>query len=158
MYADRDQIGAALGRIPSGCFILTAAVGGRATGVLVSWVQQAAFEPPSLTVCLKHGRPVMELIDASGRFLLNVIGQDWAAMFRHFGRGFTLDEDAFSGLRIEPTEFGPMLRSSISQIGCRVGGRFEIGDHTLYAAEALAAQLVGEPKPYVHLRKSGLSY
>ncbi len=155
---DRDRIGAAVGRIPSGCSILTAEHGGRSSGVLVSWVQQAAFEPPSISVCVKRGRPIVELLEASKRFMLNMIGEDPTAMFRHFGRGFTLREDAFKGLLTTPTEFGPMINGCIAHLGCRMMQRIAVGDHDLFAAQVVASVVVNGAKPYTHLRTTGLSY
>jgi len=158
LNSDRDSIGAAIGRIPSGCAILTAAHAGRSTGVLVSWVQQAAFEPPSVSVCLKKGRPVEPLIQGSGRFLLNLLGQDPTAMFRHFARGFGLDEDAFAGLQTEATDFGPLLEGCIAHLGCEVTNRLSAGDHDLYVARVAAGRAIPGATPYTHVRKSGFSY
>ena len=155
---DRDRIGAAMGTVPSGCSILTAEHAGRSSGVLVSWVQQAAFEPPSLSVCVKRGRPIVELIEASKQFMLNVIGEDPTAMFRHFGRGFTLDEDAFVGLQTTPTDFGPMIDGCIAHLGCRVIQKVAVGDHFLYLAEVVAGDVINGAKPYTHLRSTGFSY
>jgi flavin reductase (DIM6/NTAB) family NADH-FMN oxidoreductase RutF len=155
---DRDRIGLAMGTVPSGCSILTAEHAGRSSGVLVSWVQQAAFEPQSISVCVKRGRPIIELMEASKRFMLNVIGEDPTAMFRHFGRGFTLSEDAFDGLQTTPTEFGPMIDGCIAHLGCRVIQKVAVGDHDLYVAEVMASVVVNGAKPYTHLRSTGLSY
>src|SRR3954468_23702884 len=110
----REAIGAALGRIPSGCAILTVQHRGQSTGVLVSWFQQASFEPPAISVALRKGRPAAELVERSGRFLLNLVGSDSTPMFRHFGRGFSLDEDAFAGLEFEPTDYGTLIRSCLA--------------------------------------------
>jgi len=155
---DRDRIGAAVGRIPSGCSILTAEHAGRSSGVLVSWVQQAAFVPPSVSVCVKRGRQIVELMEGSGRFMLNVIGEDPTAMFRHFGHGFTLNEDAFAGLEITPTEFGPMIDGCIAHLGCLITRKVAAGDHDLYVAQVGASAVVDGAKPYTHLRSTGLSY
>lgn len=158
MKTDRDTIGAAIGRIPGGCSILTATDGEHATGVLVSWVQQASFEPLAITVCLKRGRSVNELVDGSGRFVLNVIGEDVGPMLKHFGKGFTPEEDAFAGLAVRATDFGPIIESCVAFLGCRVIERMSVGDHEVYAAEVMAANVVVEAKPFVHLRASGLTY
>lgn len=85
---DTEQIARALGQVPSGCFVMTVSNAGKATGLLTSWVQQASFEPPMVTVAVKVGRPVEQLLAASGKFVLNHIGENPLAMFRHFGRGF----------------------------------------------------------------------
>jgi flavin reductase (DIM6/NTAB) family NADH-FMN oxidoreductase RutF len=155
---DLETIGVALGRIPSGCSILTAVHDGRSTGLLVSWVQQATFDPPAITVCLKQGRPASQLINASGRFLLNVIGEDSKTLFHHFGKGFALEEDAFNGLSVRETAFGPLIESCIAHLGCKVAKTVPVGDHDLYVGEVVAAGVVEGAKPYTHLRKNGLAY
>jgi flavin reductase (DIM6/NTAB) family NADH-FMN oxidoreductase RutF len=154
----RESIGAAIGRIPSGCAILTVEHEGQATGVLVSWVQQAAFEPLSITVAVKRGRPAGGLIDGAGGFLLNLIGEDPSAMFKHFAKGFAPGEDAFVGLEVEPTEFGPMILAGAAFLGCRVSQKVAVGDHDLYIAEVVAAGVQDGAKPYTHVRKTGLAY
>ncbi len=157
LKAERTAIGEALGRLPSGCSILTVAYEGQSTGVLVSWVQQASFEPPMVSFCLKRGRYVAELLDAAGVFLLNQIGEEPAALFRQFGRGFGRGDNAFQGLEIEPTSFGPLIPGCVGYLGGRVVQRIETGDHDLYVGEVIAGH--GETgNPHVHLRKSGFSY
>ena len=154
-----ESIGAALGRVPSGCAILTVQHASRSTGVLVSWFQQASFEPPSMSVALRKGRPAVELVEQSGRFLLNVIGSNHTPMFRHFGRGFTLEEDAFSGLDTTPTPYGPLIRNCIAHLGCAVTQKVIVGDHDLYVArvECATPPTPGQ-LPYLHIRNNGFSY
>jgi flavin reductase (DIM6/NTAB) family NADH-FMN oxidoreductase RutF len=154
----QETIGAALGRIVGGCSVLTTQHSGRSNGLLVSWVQQAAFDPPSVTVCLKQGRPAARLIDGSKRFLLNVIGECTTPVLKHFGRGFSLEEDAFSGLVTNPTEFGPMLMDCIAHLGCVVQDRVAVGDHDLYIAKVVAGGAVDGAKPLIHIRETGLAY
>ena len=155
---ERPVVGEALGRIASGCFILTVQDGRQSTGVLVSWVQQASFEPPMVTVCLRSGRPAGALVDASERFLLNVIGEDPKPMFRHFGKGFLLDEDAFAGLTVEPTSYGSLISGCPAHLGCRVTQKVGAGDHDLYLAEVEAGRVDESAQPYTHLRGNGFSY
>ncbi len=160
LQEDRETIGKALGRIPSGCSILTASHEEDRTGTLVSWVQQASFEPLAVSVCLKPDRPVVPLIERSGRFLLNVIGEDPSHLFKHFGKGFPPGADAFAGLEIWETPYGPALAEAVAHLGCRVRERVRAGDHDLFVAEVLAgaAGEGGAGKPYVHLRATGLTY
>lgn len=126
--------------------------------MLVSWVQQAAFAPPSISVCVKVGRPPIQLIDASGRFVLNVIGENPAPLFKHFGKGFPLEEDAFDGVETDASPFGPTIRSAIAHLGCVVSNKVASGDHVLYVATVEAAHANADAKPHVHIRKNGLSY
>ncbi len=156
--AVRDMIGAAIACIPSGCCILTVRHGDRSTGMLVSWVQQASFEPPSIVVAIKRGRPAATLIDESGRFILNVIGEDPTALFRHFGKGFAPEDNAFRGIEILLHECGVLLKESPAHLACRVTQKVTVGDHELYVAEVVEGGAHESFRPYVHIRNSGFSY
>jgi len=158
MDTAQETIGAAVGLIPSGCSILTVADGDRRTGMLVSWVQQVSFEPPAVSVCVKRGRPAQDLIDAAGRFVLNIVDENPTPMFKHFGKGFGLDEEAFEGVDVASSDHGPVLTACAGQLGCRVTDKVLAGDHDLYVATVEAAAASPDARPYVHLRKSGLTY
>jgi len=105
----KENIGKAIGRIPSGCFVLTASDGERSTGILASWVQQASFEPPLVTVAVKKGRSIEALIDKSGHFVLNAISDNPLSMFSRFFKGYELDEPAFEGLDVEHKPAGVVI-------------------------------------------------
>lgn len=105
---------------------------------------------------MKHGRPAVELVETSKRFLLN--GEDPTDMFRHFGKGYPLGEDTFFGLSVRDTGFGQLIESRIAHLGCKVKGRVASGDHNLYVGQVVDGGVVEGPKPYTHLRMNGLSY
>lgn len=111
-----------------------------------------------VTVCLQPTRSAVELVESSKRFLLNVVGDDPTEMFKHFGKGFSLEEDAFDGITVRATPFGPLIESCIAHLGCRIVNKHTITDHDLYIAEVVAGGIVDGTKPYIHVRKSGLSY
>lgn len=155
----RDRVAKAIGRIPSGCAILTVrTAGGRRTGMLASWIQQAAFEPPMISVAIKRDRPVEALIDEAGGFVLNVLGESPTAMFRHFGKGFSPDDDAFAGLSVRETDCGLVIDDQIGWLSVRVTAKHAAGDHWVYLAEVRDAGIGEISPPYVHTRKNGLSY
>ncbi|MCK6457871.1 MAG: flavin reductase family protein [Phycisphaerae bacterium] len=154
----QEQIARALGRIASGCFILTARAGTKRTGMLASWVQQAGFEPPAVSVAVRKGRAIESLIDESKHFALNILGEDPVAMFKHFGRGFTLDEDAFAGLDAKDCAGGIVIANRIGRLSCRVTGKHDAGDHWLYVGEVIDAEGDDAQRPYVHLRRNGMNY
>lgn len=154
----RNQVGRALGKIPSGGSVLTARHGERCTGMLISWVQQASFEPPAITVAVRHGRPIEELIQASGHFVLNLIGEERGPMFKHFSRGFGPDEPAFHGLAIREIPQGIVLEECLAHLACRVIGSIDAGDHRVYVGEVVDGGLQVDGKPYVHLRSNGFRY
>ncbi len=99
------------------------------------------------------------MVEKSGHFLLNLVGSNPTPMFRHFGRGFSLEEDAFAGLEIAVTEYGTLIKSCFAHLGCKLTQRVPVGDHDLFVGqiEHATAPLQGE-MPYIHTRNSGFSY
>jgi len=148
----------AVGRIPSGVSILTACDSDASTGMLASWVQQAAFEPLAVSVCVRLGRPILEMIEASGVFALNPVPEASGALFRHFGKGFGPGEDAFEGLEVERTAYGVRLTGALAYLGCRVINTVDVGDHRLIVGDVVEGRVMGDGSPHVHLRKTGASY
>ena len=152
-----EAMAKALGRIPSGCAIVTARTETARTGMLASWVQQAAFEPPMVCVAIKRGRPIGSLIDASGHFVLNLLGADPKAMFKHFGKGFGPGKNAFAGLAAENVVGGVAIPDRVGRLSVRVISKADAGDHDVYIGEVIEAE-ASDGEPYVHLRKSGANY
>jgi flavin reductase (DIM6/NTAB) family NADH-FMN oxidoreductase RutF len=152
----------ALGKIPSGLYILTVRDAGRATGMLASWVQQAGFDPPMLTVAIASRRYVAEWVASSGRFALSQLPTGAKGLIRHFGRGFEADALAFEGLTLlsdETARGGPVLAESVAYFDVEVAGELTGGDHRIFLGRVIGA---GQPtegvEPFVHIRHSGLHY
>lgn len=154
-----DEAVAALGRIPSGLFVLTVRVGGADTGMLASWVQQCSFDPPQVSVALRKGRDVLDgLADGAG-FVVNVVPEGGKALVGHFGKGFGPGEPAFDGLEVRRVgDFPPVVLAAHAWLGCRVVGRCDAGDHVLVVGRVEAGGVLADGKPTVHVRKNGLRY
>jgi flavin reductase (DIM6/NTAB) family NADH-FMN oxidoreductase RutF len=151
---------AVLGRLPSGIFILTIGTGSRATGMLASWVMQAGFEPPTVSVAVKQGRYVCDWLTAGEPFVLNLVGESQKEFLKHFGKGFAPDEPAFEGLQVAHCARGvPILKDAIGHMECEPTGHIDSGDHRVFLAKVVRGKMkVSEAKPMVHIRTSGARY
>lgn len=155
----QKQLAAALGRIPSGIFVLTLRRGAAETGMLASWVQQCSFEPPQVTVAVKRGRFIWEWLGDGGPFTINILDDTQTDMVGHFGRGFEPHEPAFEGLEAERRDdAGPILTESLAYLDCRAIGQYPAGDHDIFLCEILGGGLLSDGRPMVHVRKSGFHY
>jgi flavin reductase (DIM6/NTAB) family NADH-FMN oxidoreductase RutF len=100
---DDDPLAAALGRIPSGLFILTARHGGHETGMLASWVQQCSFDPPQLTAALRKGRDVLAWLTEGAEFTVNVIPEGGKALVAHLGKVLSWINQHLKGWKFDET-------------------------------------------------------
>ncbi len=158
MVADTTASFEAIARIPSGAAIIAARSGQRVTGMLASWIQQASFSPPLITVAIRRGRYIEELLAESGRCAVSILPENPSTFLRHFGRGFKAGEDAFAGLVTLDSPAGPLLDGCAAHLICDVRDRFVTGDHHLYVVEVVSGAVADPLKPYVHQRRTAANY
>jgi flavin reductase (DIM6/NTAB) family NADH-FMN oxidoreductase RutF len=155
----QKQLAAALGRIPSGLFIVTACQGEHTTGVLASWLQQCSFDPPQITMAISPKRYVSSWLTDGVPFVVNVLDSTQTDMIAHFGKGFAAGMPAFTGLDTEPSPSGPpILTDALAYLECRVVSRCSGGDHDLIIGRIVSGRVLDEGQPMVHVRKSGMHY
>ncbi|MFV2066541.1 MAG: flavin reductase family protein [Pirellulales bacterium] len=149
-----------VGRIPSGIFILTIGTGARATGMLVSWVMQAGFAPPTITVAVKQGRHVADWIGEGQPFVVNVVGESQKSWIQHFAKGFEVeDPTVFEGIETTHCARGiPILKAGVGHLECQAIGQMASEDHIVFLAKVVRGQMAFDEQPLVHIRKSGSHY
>jgi len=154
------SIGKALGRVPSGVYVLTAKHDGKATAMLASWVQQAGFEPPAVTVAIAKGRPIGELIRAGGTFALSVIARDDTTLMKRYARGPGDDAHPFAGVRTTDGQLGvPLLTDALAYLECRLIHTCDFGgDHEIFVGEVVAGKLLRDGHAFAHQRGNGFHY
>ncbi len=159
----KDKLAPIIGPIPSGVFILVAGnADGQKTGMLASWVQQASFEPPQVTVAVNKTRYLNEWLTPGAPVTINQVRQKDPSLFRHFGKGFEPDADAFDGIDSEDTQSGlPQLTDAMVTLEGEVTSQMDAGDHVIYLITVTAGTAHQDPEefePYVHVRKNGFGY
>lgn len=159
-----EAIAPILGKTPSGVFILTASDGeGHETGMLASWVQQASFEPPILSVAVNSKRYVKDWLLKSPRAGLSLVGKASSGpFFKKYGKGFDPGEPAFEGVEVTRGTTGvPLLTGSIGALEGRIVSHHEAGDHVIFFLQienGVAGSRFDSEEPYVHIRKNGFNY
>lgn len=162
--APAAALAAALGRIPSGLFIVTWHDSGRDRGMLASWVMQAGFAPPMISVAVAPGRDLLAALDAGTAFVVNVLADNQRPLLARFGKPAAAGEDPFAGLVIHRSACGAAtLDGSAAWLECVPVSRAAAtpadgGDHEVVIARVTAAGVTGNLGPLVHLRKNGLRY
>jgi flavin reductase (DIM6/NTAB) family NADH-FMN oxidoreductase RutF len=156
-----SDIAVALGRVPSGLFVVTARnAAGEETAFLASWVMQAGFEPPALSVAVGKDRAALEFVREPGsRFAVSVIADSEKGQVGPFARGVAPAQDALAELPVERTASGQaVVEGCLGWMECRTLGLAPSGDHEIVVGEVVAARGDREDAPAVHIRKNGLGY
>lgn len=151
----------ALGRIIGSLSVVTTQKGELSGAMLASWLSQATFTPPGLTVAVAKDRAIESLLFTGNYFVLNILPEgDRLGLMKHFLKPFAPGEDRFAGISIQIGENGcPILSDALAYLECRVDNRMECGDHwLLYAVVERGKVLQPEGVTAVHHRKSGSYY
>jgi len=152
----------AVGKIPSGIFILTAGSGPGAAAILVSFVQQLSREPMCIGVAIHQARQIAPIIEESRGFTLNICHAGDKILMRKYARHAMMGEDAFAGMRTRRLENGAIvLLDACAYIWCDYHRRIDFGaDHDLFIGIATIGDLISDDnaKPVVHIRHDGSNY
>jgi len=152
----------ALGRLSGGLYVVTARQEERASAMVASWVSQASFEPPGLTVAVAKDRAIEALMQVGDRFVLNVLREDnHQGLLRHFLKRFPPGADRFAGVATLDgvAAGGPVLGDALAYLGCRVLQRMEGPDHWIIYAEVEQGNVADtQASTAVHHRKVGNHY
>lgn len=157
---DKPGLAEALGKVVSGVQILTLKSGDEESAMLASWVIQAGFEPPTLTMAVKKGRAVEELLRDGTAFCVNVLEKDNAGpFFKHYGKGFAPGENPYVDQEVRRGECGAgILVGALCYLEGEVRDSMDAGDHMIYLGEIKDGGMLQEGEPYVHVRKDGFKY
>src|SRR5262245_4253093 len=149
----------ALGRIPSGLFVVTLCRDAADTAMLASWVQQCSFDPPLLSVAIKKGRDLAAWLVEGAPFAVNILGEGQNSIVSHFAQGRTLTDPPFDQASVERADGrAPILAAALAVLHCQVVEAFPTGDHQLFIGRINDGALRAEGRPWVHIRKNGLNY
>ncbi|MBD2440309.1 diflavin flavoprotein [Nostoc sp. FACHB-110] len=151
----------AVGRIVGSLCVLTAKQEDRASAMLASWVAQASFNPPGLTIAVAKERAVESLTHSGNEFVLNILKEgSHIGLMKHFLKPFGPGEDRFAGVATEEGANGsPILADALAYLECKVQHRMESGDHWLvYATVENGKVLNQDGVTAVHHRKSATHY
>jgi flavin reductase (DIM6/NTAB) family NADH-FMN oxidoreductase RutF len=157
--AQSDRTEQAIGRVVGSLAVVTVNRGHTATGILTSWVSQATFNPPGLTVAIPKDR-VDGLLDHAGdQFVLNVL-KEGKNLRRYFVKPAVPGENRLADLATEASHAGnPILLEALAYLECTVQSRMDCGDHwLLYAIVNHGKVLDPKGMPAVQHRKSGIAY
>lgn len=159
MSSEPTPLARALGRIPTGLYIVTTQGPDGPLGFLGSFVVQVGFEPPTVCVAVGKGRDHLAAMRASGRFAVSIVDEASSGVMGAFFAKRGPGESPFDDLATRSTGAGStVLDETLAWLDCRVSGEHEVGDHVVVFGTVEEGHLAREGEPKVHLRRNGLGY
>jgi flavin reductase (DIM6/NTAB) family NADH-FMN oxidoreductase RutF len=144
--------------IPYGLYVLTARTDDGVSAATVSWLTQASFEPPRITVMLGNDTGIWYRVRESGSFVVNVVGSGQKQLASQFFRKVEPEGDTLGGSTFHEGVTGaPILDLVPAYLECRVSQVIDAGDHTLFLADVIEAGVQSD-LPAIDLKETGWHY
>ena len=151
MSDDISPLAQALGRIPTGLYIVSTRHG----GTLGSFLMQVGFAPPTVCVAVGTGRGALEAIRGSGRFGVSILDAESRGLMAPFFKS----EAPFDEVEHQDAPGGsPVLTGALAWFECEVTGEHDAGDHVVVFGTAVSGAQHRAGDSATHLRKNGLGY
>ncbi|NBR06725.1 MAG: flavin reductase [Planctomycetes bacterium] len=155
----KDDVGSALGKIPSGLFILSLIDDtGADDFMLASWVQQCSFSPLMVNIAVRSDRSLLSQLLPGKIFNLHIIKEGQNQIVGRFAKpvpGADLLKDL--NLRREPG-LPVVLLDTCAVLQCKAASLLSGGDHQLLLAEVVSGNMLAGGDPMVHVRKNARNY
>jgi flavin reductase (DIM6/NTAB) family NADH-FMN oxidoreductase RutF len=114
-----------------------------------SAVASLSLDPVLLLVCIDNRLPTHEAIEASRRFVVNVLGEGQEELALRFARP---SPDKFAGVALRPGHELPVLAEGIAHFVCDVHERFPGGDHSIFTGLVRGCGATPGRRPLVYFR------
>jgi flavin reductase (DIM6/NTAB) family NADH-FMN oxidoreductase RutF len=121
-------------------WLVTAQADSRRGGLIATFVNPASIVPDlsRMLVGLSRQHHTWELVEQSNAFALHLLNERHLDWVWRFGLESGRDRDKLEGLRVRQVSTGsPVLEDAIGWLDCRVEGKMDVGDRTIYLAEVV---------------------
>ena len=136
-----------------GVFVLATRAGDRVNACITNTCIQVASDPTRIAIAVLNKNYTCELIKESGVFCLTLLSNAVnPETISHFGFQSGRDVDKFEGMSPDTDANGvPYLSwASCSYISGKVLSAQDLGSHTLFIAEVVEAEKLGESEPLTY--------
>ena len=138
-----------------GLYVVCSKKGDKLNGQIANTVFQVCSEPPIIAVALNKQNLTNEFVSASKVFTVSIISQDTPLNFiGGFGFKSGREVDKFKGVGYKLGETGApiVLDNTLAYLEAKVINQTEVGTHTIFIGEIVAADVVkeGEPMTYAY--------
>lgn len=142
---------AVLGHYPTGvCVITGRSRDGVPCGLVVGSFTSVSLDPPLVAFFPDRRSASWPQLRSSGRFCVNVLGEDQLDLCRHFAIS---GGDKFHGVGHRPSRHGmPILDGVVASIDCTLEREIDAGDHSIVLGRVLALQVEREAGPLLFFK------
>ena len=140
-----------------GMYVLSSKDSDRICASTVTWVSQASFSPPLISVCIKKDTLSYEVVNDKKSFILHILGENQKNLATAFFKPTSTENSKINGHDFKIINELPLIKGFPAYMICSVKEIIEIGDHPLFLAEVKDA-VIDQKSDGLQLSSTGWSY
>ena len=142
MELDDELLNRVTWKIPNALALVGSRAGDERNAMTTSWITQLSMEPVLIGIGVDNSAVTHRLITAGGSFTVNLWDSDDTRVFVKFSKPATDDGDHLNGRKVTSAVTGaPIFDEAIAWVDCEVRHSFDLGTHTLFVGEVVAASI-----------------
>lgn len=151
----------AMGRVVGSLCVVTSRDEEAVSAMLASWVSQASFDPPGITIAVKKDRGMETMLQPGNTFAVSMVPERLEKpIMKAMTQPFEPGADRLAKVAHKDSEVSgcPIIEGANAVLDCSVVSRMEAGDHWIVYGKVEAGKLNSEELTAVHHRKVGNHY
>lgn len=155
MAISSDQFREVMGRFTTGVAIVTTRLGNEVRGMTVNSFTSISLEPPLVLLRADLSSDTNGLVEKSGIFAVNILGQGQEALSKQFAEDTTPKGNRFDSVPwyVEATG-APILEGCLAYLDCVVTSYYKAGDHAVWIGEVEKGDIRNDGLPLVFFGSS----
>lgn len=146
-------------KIPNALALVGSAADGERNAMTTSWITQLAMEPVLIGVGVDNTAVTHRLIRDGGSFSINLWDSDDTRPFVKFSKPAVDEGDSLNGRPVRSGVTGvPVFEDAIAWMECEVRHTHDLGSHTLFIGELVAAAIVDDEKRPAAMSDTRMKY
>lgn len=139
----QDELRRVMGHWPSGVTVVAAKHGEEVRGMTASSFTSVSLEPPLILVCINQAAHLWPVLEAAGRFTVNLLNEGDERTSKHFAGRPVEGYDPLSA------EEYPTLEGALATLHCQTYAIYPGGTHKIVVGQ-VEQVVFGEGKPLVY--------
>jgi flavin reductase (DIM6/NTAB) family NADH-FMN oxidoreductase RutF len=156
---DDELINRITWKIPNALALVGSRAGDERNAMTTSWITQLSMEPVLIGVGVDNSAVTHRLISAGGCFTVNLWDSDDTRVFVKFSKPASYEDSALNGRAVsEATTGAPIFEEAIAWMDCEVRHTLDLGTHTLFVGEIVAAAINADDKRSASMNDTRMKY
>ena len=126
-------------RFPAGVVVLTVDADGDRLGLTIGSLASLSLDPPLVGVAIGRELAAHELVRHAGGYAVSILSGEQELLARRFASGMP-PIALWKGVAVREGRVAPLLEGALGWLECRVFAEHQVGDHTLFVGEVVAAE------------------